>query len=311
MLFFWLSLLCCLLSATPTREKEYWIKSLQRLQKSVWTGVFHQGFCLERRLQRGYKSEVWILSNRCLNEDLWVWNPLASCKVGSAGSVTSPRSAQKTYETHIRATRPSVSVQREESIKRFKQSTLAFWDSLGQIQFNLEVYFSGIRKSWLKRIYWHNFSLLSEAPPPQKLDTKFLGFFFPSQFWKLSTVKLTQGLCESTVRYRRKRCKCNLEPKEVCAWERLAAPMMHCFRAKDFNLPWKENRRWENPRQNAKLRWNAVRWNRTWCCPEEDLCSKCFPVAVTISTTPVYQKNWNPQHLTGSKPSLETHPMEV
>lgn len=79
---------------------------------------------------------------------------------------------------------------------------------------------------------------------------------------------------------------------------------------KPFNLWWEESGRWENLRQNAELKWNAVRWNQTWCCPEDPLCSRCFPIALTISTTTVYQTNWNPQHLTGlifnSNTSLKT-----
>lgn len=70
------------------------------------------------------------------------------------------------------------------------------------------------------------------------------------------------------------------------------------LRGKAFSLRWKESRRWENPRQNAELRWNAVRWNRTWCCPEDPLCSRCFPIALSMSTATIYQTNWGPQQNT-------------
>lgn len=74
---------------------------------------------------------------------------------------------------------------------------------------------------------------------------------------------------------------------------------------KAFNLRWKESRRCKNPRQNAEVRWNTVRWNQTWCCPEDTLCLRCFPIALTISTTTVYQTNWKPYHPTGLKFSLK------
>lgn len=50
---------------------------------------FHQGFCLERCLEGGSKSEVRILPKACRNEDLWVWDPLAPRYVGAAESAAS------------------------------------------------------------------------------------------------------------------------------------------------------------------------------------------------------------------------------
>lgn len=58
-------------------------------------------------------------------------------------------------------------------------------DSLGQIQFNLEVSFHGIKKkkkSWLKRICWHHFSLLFRVFLQSWTERVF--FFSPSTILK-------------------------------------------------------------------------------------------------------------------------------
>lgn len=236
------------------RGKDSWIKSPQQLQRPFWMGDFHQGFCLERYLERGSKSEARIFPNNVgmracgsgINWHLVKWAPLRALH-------------RHKYPEHWRGRHQS---NKTECLcpqrGRHKEVPPVHTDSLGRIQFNLEVSFHGIKKSWLKRICWHHFALLFWV---------FLqSFFFPPQFWKLSREKLTQSsaldLAAEGIRWR-----CDLEPKGVCDW---ASPGSQgaLLRGKAFSLWWKENRRWEHPGQNAKRSWNAVRWNRTWCCLE-------------------------------------------
>lgn len=113
--------------------------------KACLDGCFSIRVSAERWLQRGLKSEVWILPNTCLNEDLWVRNPLARCKVGSAESAASTEVLRTLPRPTSEQQGWVVSVHREDGTKRFKQRTTTFWDSLGRLQFNLEVSFNGIK----------------------------------------------------------------------------------------------------------------------------------------------------------------------
>ncbi len=61
-------------------------------------------------------------------------------------------------------------------------------------------------------------------------------------------------------------------------------PCYNASRLKRQFLEMKGKQEGLSPRQNAELRWNAVRWNLSWCCPEAWICTRCFSSALPIST---------------------------
>lgn len=71
----------------------------------------------------------------------------------------------------------------------------------------------------------------------------------------------------------------------MCVCAHVQVPWYNASRLKRQLLVMKRGQEGGSPRQNAELRWNAVRWNLSWCYPEAWICTRCFSNNFPISTT--------------------------